>query len=275
MYGGGGASEFDGGASVFNGGGFMPPSQTTQTHDISATSSSSNKKSGVKCLLPLTLKQISKIATDDSNFTCDGVEVTNVVIVGRVCRKEDKVSECTCLIDDGTGQIECSRWIQESLDTEEIEGFSVGSYVRVHGHLRCLQGRRFINVFSIRPVTDYNEITSHFIECIYVHFYNTKIQQGATPQAQLPNPTGPSNNLPGGMQSAPPVQSAPYHGGDRMTNLGDKILNLLQQQPYVASEDGIHRDIIARQLQVPMHIIMFVPFWLSLSLLYYTCYNLS
>lgn len=25
-----------------------------------------------------------------------------------------------------------------------------------------------------RPVTDFNEIASHFIECIYVHIYNTK-----------------------------------------------------------------------------------------------------
>ncbi|CAN1326369.1 Replication protein A 32 kDa subunit B [Linum perenne] len=266
MYGGGGAAgEFDGGASAFMGGGFMP-SQTTQLHDSSASSS---KKSDVKRLLPLTLKQINKLATsEESSFMCDGVEVTNVIIVGRVCRKEDKVSEYTFLIDDSTGQIECSRWIQESFDTEEVEGisyvctslnfvymFGVGTYVRVHGHLRGFQGKRFINIFTIRPVTDYNEVTSHFIECIYVHFYNTKIR-GGPPPTQFPNTTAPSNNLPRGMQSAPPVQSAPYLGGERMTNLGEKILNLMQQHPYVASEDGIHRDILARQLNVPMQMIM-------------------
>lgn len=27
---------------------------------------------------------------------------------------------------------------------------------------------------SCRPVTDYNEIANHFVESIYVHFYNTK-----------------------------------------------------------------------------------------------------
>lgn len=28
----------------------------------------------------------------------------------------------------------------------------------------------------IRPVTDFNEITYHFAECIYVHCYNTKLR---------------------------------------------------------------------------------------------------
>lgn len=27
-----------------------------------------------------------------------------------------------------------------------------------------------------RPVNDYNEIASHFIECIYVHVYNSRLQ---------------------------------------------------------------------------------------------------
>jgi replication factor A2 len=30
--------------------------------------------------------------------------------VGRVSHKEDKASEYTFLVDDGTGQIECTKW---------------------------------------------------------------------------------------------------------------------------------------------------------------------
>ena len=29
---------------------------------------------------------------------------------------------------------------------------------------------------AYRPVTDYNEITNHVIESIYVHFYNTRLR---------------------------------------------------------------------------------------------------
>lgn len=29
---------------------------------------------------------------------------------------------------------------------------------------------------GFRPVDDYNEIASHFIECIYVHIYNSRLR---------------------------------------------------------------------------------------------------
>ncbi|CAI0394096.1 unnamed protein product [Linum tenue] len=173
MYGG---SEFDGGAAAFMGGGFMP-SQATQPHD-SFASSSASKNRDAKVLLPLTVKQMSELAnTDESNFTVDGVVVNTVVVVGRVCRKEDKLNEFTFLVDDGTGVIGCCKCTGKSIYTPLISStYRIGTYVRVHGHLRSLQGRRFINVFSIRPVTDFNEVASHLIECIYVHFYNTKMK---------------------------------------------------------------------------------------------------
>uniref|UniRef100_A0A2P2J8M9 Replication family protein n=1 Tax=Rhizophora mucronata TaxID=61149 RepID=A0A2P2J8M9_RHIMU len=168
-----GNSEFDGSAAAFMGGGFMP-SQATQAPEPSF-SHSRNRES--RCLLPLTAKQIHDLASNDElNFISDGVEVTNVTVVGRVYQKEDKASEYTFLVDDGTGQIECNRWIQESVDADELAAILIGMYVRVHGQLRGLQGRRFINIFSVRPVTDFNEITSHFVECIYVHFYNNRLR---------------------------------------------------------------------------------------------------
>uniref|UniRef100_A0A3N7GAQ2 OB domain-containing protein n=1 Tax=Populus trichocarpa TaxID=3694 RepID=A0A3N7GAQ2_POPTR len=169
-----GSSQFDGSAAAFMGGGFMP----TQTAHPPSDSSSISKNREARCLFPLTVKQISNLASNnESNFIIDGAEVNNVTIVGRVSHKEDKASEYTFLVDDGTGQIECTKWVQESLDTEQMGEILVGMYVRVHGHLRGLQGRRFLNVFSIRPVTDFNEIPGHFIECIYVHFYNTRLQE--------------------------------------------------------------------------------------------------
>uniref|UniRef100_A0A2P2J8L2 Replication protein A 32 kDa subunit B isoform X1 n=1 Tax=Rhizophora mucronata TaxID=61149 RepID=A0A2P2J8L2_RHIMU len=205
-----------------------------------------------RCLLPLTAKQIHDLASNDElNFISDGVEVTNVTVVGRVYQKEDKASEYTFLVDDGTGQIECNRWIQESVDADELAAILIGMYVRVHGQLRGLQGRRFINIFSVRPVTDFNEITSHFVECIYVHFYNNRLRKGLATQ-----PHSATNNTLKGYQAAPPSQFSAHFGTDGVSNIGQMILNLLQQPAYLANEDGAHRNVIAQHLHIPMNKLM-------------------
>ncbi|XP_065850079.1 replication protein A 32 kDa subunit B [Euphorbia lathyris] len=243
------STEFDGSASAFMGGGFMP-SQTTQAPESSFTSS---RNRDAKCLLPLTVKQIQELpSNDESNFIIDGVEVTNVTIVGRICQKEDKASEYTFVINDGTGQVECTRWVQERIDIDEVEGIIVGKYVRVVGHLRGLQGRRFLNAFSIRPVTDFNEITSHFIECMYVRFYNSKIRgASASTQPQMANPL--MNTPSKGYQSAVSNQPSVYSGADGLNNVGQMILNFLQQPSHLANEDGVHHSVISRQLNIPMN----------------------
>ncbi|KAG6770078.1 hypothetical protein POTOM_025745 [Populus tomentosa] len=255
-----GGSEFDGSAAAFMGGGFMP----TQSAQPSSSDSSSFSISKVpflfsslftllssdhqnykflnreaRCLFPLTVKQINNLTSnDESNLIIDGAEVNNVTIVGRVSHKEDKASEYSFLVDDGTGQIECTQWVQESLDTEQMGEILVGMYVRVHGHLRGLQGRRFLNVFSIRslldkvgvrPVTDFNEVPNHFIECIYVHFYNTRIR-GVTAQPPVANSTNTSLK---GYQAAPPYQSSAYSSADGLNNASQMILNFLQQPSYL------------------------------------------
>ncbi|KAG5225776.1 replication family protein [Salix suchowensis] len=223
-----GSSQFDGSAAAFMGGGFMP----TQSAHPPSDSSSISKNRETRCLFPLTVKQINNLASnDESNFIIDGAEVNNVTIVGRVSHKEDKASEHTFLVDDGTGQIECTKWVQESLDTEQMGEILVGMYVRVHGHLRG-------------PVADFNEIPSHFIECIYVHFYNTRLR-GVTAQPPVANSTSTPLK---GYQAAPPYQSSVYSSADGLNNVSQMILNFLQQPAYLSTE-GAHYDVIA-QLQI-------------------------
>ena len=36
------------------------------------------------------------------------------------------------------------------------------------------QGTRHLQAFDIRPLDNHNEITHHFLECIFVHLQNTK-----------------------------------------------------------------------------------------------------
>ncbi|XP_010525055.1 PREDICTED: replication protein A 32 kDa subunit B [Tarenaya hassleriana] len=241
MYGG----EFDGSAA-FSGGGFMPSQATTQGPD----SFSSYKNRDVRTLLPLTLKQLNSISTNgESNFFIDGVEINTVAIVGRVCSMENRITQVDFVIDDGTGRVECVRWVHERQDTDEIEAVSLGMYVRVHGHLKSFQGKRSLNIFSIRPVTDFNEVVHHFIECMYVHMYNSKLRGGNTPKSQMPYSTTPSSAK--GYQAGPSNQFAGQHN-DAMHGIRQMVLNYLNQPAHLASEAGVHCDIIARDLRVSL-----------------------
>ncbi|KAK3018274.1 hypothetical protein RJ639_003102 [Escallonia herrerae] len=176
MYG----SQFDGNAA-FSGGGFMP-SQATQTADPSLPPA---KNRDSQPLMPLTVKQIREAfqsSDDKSNFLIDDVDVNNVLyailvkLVGMVSSKAERVTDVSFVIDDGTGRIDCNRWVNEAVDTKEMEGILNGMYVRVHGHLKGFQGKKQLVVFSIRPVIDYNEIANHFVESIFVHVDNTRLR---------------------------------------------------------------------------------------------------
>ncbi|CAK9137957.1 unnamed protein product [Ilex paraguariensis] len=141
-------NQFDGNAA-FSGGGFMP-SQATQTADPTFPPAKSRDS---QPLLPLTVKQISEAfqsSDDKSNFLIDGVDVNNVTLVGMVHNKAERVTDVSFVLDDGTGRIDCNRWVNEAVDTKEMEGIMDGMYVRVHGHLKGFQGKRQLVVFSIR-----------------------------------------------------------------------------------------------------------------------------
>ncbi|CAL9219361.1 unnamed protein product [Arabidopsis halleri] len=247
MYGG----EFDGNAA-FAGGGFMPSQATTQAHD----SSSSLKNRDVRTLLPLTLKQLSSASTTgESNFSIDGVDINTVAIVGRISRMENRITQVDFVVDDGTGWVDCVRWCHERQETEEMEAVKLGMYVRLHGHLKIFQGKRSVNVFSIRPITDFNEIVHHFTECMYVHMYNTKLRGGsitqatATPRPQMPYSTMPTPAKP--YQTGPSNQF-PNQFNDPMHGVKQNVLNYLNQPMHLVSEAGVHCDIIARDLRIPL-----------------------
>ncbi|KAM7469240.1 hypothetical protein LguiA_007423 [Lonicera macranthoides] len=242
-----GGSQFDGNAA-FSGGGFMP-SQATQTAEPSFSSA---KSRDTQVLLPLTVKQINESfqsSDDKSNFLIDGVDVNNVKLVGMVFNKAERVTDVSFVIDDGTGRIDCNRWVNDAMDSREMEEILNGMYVRVHGHLKGFQGKKQLVVFSIRPVTDYNEIANHFVESIYVHFYNTKSrkQQGNAPT---------SANVPRGYQTAPSNQFVRQPEKENLMGLNKLVFDYLEQPSCLAREAGVHYKEIAQQLSLPEQKVM-------------------
>ncbi|GKV47031.1 hypothetical protein SLEP1_g53972 [Rubroshorea leprosula] len=114
-------NQFDGSAA-FSGGGFMP-SQATQAPDPSPFSSSRN--SDARCLIPVTVKQLKDLSRNcESGISIDGVDVNTVVLVGIVCKIDNAITDCTFRVDDGTGWIECTKWVHEHIDSAEVEAIS-------------------------------------------------------------------------------------------------------------------------------------------------------
>ncbi|XP_039040727.1 replication protein A 32 kDa subunit B-like [Hibiscus syriacus] len=258
------ANGFDGNAA-FSGGGFMP-SQATQSVPARPSTSSSSKNSDTRCLIPLTVKQLNDLSRGgESDISIDGVDVNNILLVGMVSKIDNAVSDCTFRIDDGTGWVECTKWIHERVDSAEVDVISVGMYVRVCGQLKCIQSRT-LHIFSIRPVTDFNEITNHFIECIYVHLFNTKLRGGMTTLAGITNSIGSTsttaqpqvaNSILGnpikgyGYQTNLTSQvSGQYHNNEQISVVSSRVLQLLRRPACLGSETGISSEDMARELNV-------------------------
>ncbi|CAI8611164.1 unnamed protein product [Vicia faba] len=241
------ASQFDGNAA-FSGGGFSV-TQTTPSGDSPFTPS---KNRDAQALLPLTIKQINdayQASDDKTNLTIDGVEVGTISLLGRVCSKAGQITDVKFVLDDGTGMIECTKWLQEPADSIQVESILNGMYVRVYGHLKGFQGKKNLNVFSFRPVTDFNEIAHHFIDCIYVHLYNSKFRASNPNQQHVPNSTQitPTRGHQFQAVSANQFSGQNNNGQKSVEQLVSDFLLLPQNREMT---EGTPRDVIREHLGI-------------------------
>ncbi|KAJ6925074.1 replication protein A 32 kDa subunit A-like [Populus alba x Populus x berolinensis] len=242
------SSQFDA-TSAFSGGGFMP-SQSTQLTDSTPSPAKSRNSLGV---VPVTVKQTSQASQsgdEKSSFVINGVDVTNVTVVGMVFNKAEKSTDVSFVIDDGTGRIGCRRWVTENFDKLEMEAVQDEMYVRVIGHLRVFQDVKQLVAFSVRPVTNFDEITFHFIDCIHSHLQNSKLQGAASTQ---PHMVESSMNTPvrNGQTFTSNLMSKQFDV-DGLKDCDQLVLDRLQQSSSIGQEKGMHMDELCQQLKLPM-----------------------
>lgn len=239
------SSQFDG----------FVPSQSTQATD--SASPNPSKSWGTQGLIPVTVKQLSEAhqsGDEKSNFSIDGVDVTNVTLVGMVSEKTERVTDVSFALDDGTGRVECRRWVNESSDTKEMEEIHDGLYVRLVGHLRSSQGKKQLVAFAVRPVTNFDEVTFHFIDCIHQHLQKCRVKGDANAHSQMADfstSTQMSNKSNGSLVTN---EISGQFSVDGLKGCDQKVLEFLQQN--YAHEKGVHRDEIAQQLKIPVNKIM-------------------
>ncbi|PKA51398.1 Replication protein A 32 kDa subunit A [Apostasia shenzhenica] len=217
------ADQFSG-ASLLAGGALM----ASQSIDYSISPS---KIRATQTLIPVTVKQLLEAyhySEDKSAITVNGVEITNIRLVGLVVNKVERVTDVSFTIDDGTGRMDISRWANESSDSDEVASFQNGMYVKVHGHLRGFHGKRHALAFSVQPITDFNDVVLHYIECMHAHMVHIKLKQLSA-----------HSNVDG--------------LGNDVYNL---VLRLFQEPAMLSREHGLHLDEVFRRLNFPKNMIM-------------------
>ncbi|KAH9270850.1 hypothetical protein BASA83_007003 [Batrachochytrium salamandrivorans] len=173
------------------GGGFMASGNQYNGNSMNNSNSNSpmadspnNKKKGTQnqSLRPVTIKQLLAATqhqqTPESPFVIDGQELTQVTIVGRLNSVTIQSTNCTYVVDDGTGaSVECKKFFDHNSSDDEPQAaaqFVEGSYVRVFGQIKAFASKKTLGVFKMRPVTSVDEITYHNTEAILAHLALTR-----------------------------------------------------------------------------------------------------
>ena len=163
----------------------------------------------------------------------NGEEVHNLTLLGKVVKENVSATTQEYVIDDGTGSVQVKRWV-DAEDESAKSAAAVGQYVRVYGHVRVFQGVRSVIAFNLRPVTDFNEVTYHFLEAVYCNSHNAQ-RADAKPAAGAGTAYAAPSSAPASAPAVDPGGScvdqakAIFEGPDGRRDEGVKIDVVVQQ----------------------------------------------
>lgn len=118
-------------------------------------------------------------------------------------------------------------------------------YVRVYGSLRVFSSARSVVAFEITPITDYNELTFHFLDVISNHLRNTQGSPGQVKaeqkQAQVNN-----NNFNNSNSFANPNEAQGSGGGENgFSAIQQRVLSIFSRD---TSDTGCSITQVAQEL---------------------------
>ncbi|ORX56267.1 nucleic acid-binding protein [Hesseltinella vesiculosa] len=171
---------------------------------------------------PVTMKQVAKLEIpSDNSFTLDNAPVTFISLVGVVREINQQATNISYRIEDGTGSLEVRLWLSSpgngGEDAPGRPDILENMYVRVIGRLNHFNKKLSVLAQYIRPITDSNEITYHFLEAILDHVKH-------------------------------------IHGGDKDVVMGESSGNSLRDQVHnlisaCPNDEGMHIDQIVQALR--------------------------
>jgi len=247
-----GGYEYDTANADSGGGGFLSQSN----RDSEGGGVEKEKKSRDKqTLIPVTIKQLQateKGVGDDEGYRIDGTEVNSIRLVGCVQSEDVKETKATYQVEDGSGSIECTFWLndaqeEESWARQKLTKMTPGAYVVVHGQIKEYDGKLTISAYDMRPVEDFNQVTHHYLEAIYVHAKRT----GKVAVAEVAGVPVKRDSM-AGFHPTTAGQSAGGRGegADGMTSLQKRTLDYYTE--HGTSDEGCDVNNVAAGLGIEL-----------------------
>ncbi|KAI9204699.1 uncharacterized protein BJ171DRAFT_505122 [Polychytrium aggregatum] len=230
-------------------GGHMSPSQSQ------GLGSPSKGKIRNNSLRSVTIRQmLNNIPGIEQPLRIDDTEAGSVTFVGRINSISPMSAYTDIVIGDGTGTIEVKKWndkpagdLMDGSDFDDVDpAIAEGAYVRVYGGLKVSAKGYFVNVFQIRAITDFNEVTFHMLDVISTHLALTKAPAKAIDAANAAGAIGHSEAHVGnyGFDSYSASNIGP--GNPEFSRLHSMILNAMST---TSSPAGTHIQSIIRAMQ--------------------------
>ena len=127
-------------------------------------------RSRMNNIIPVFIKDLLEF--DGETFSVEGLEAGMVVVVGQVKTIDNQATKTTYRIEDNTGAIDATLWIDEN--KEPSSDVSEGIYVRVVGGIRTSNDKKYILAFKITPTSGAAENDGHMLDVVYAKY---KIRQ--------------------------------------------------------------------------------------------------
>ncbi|XP_031145344.1 replication protein A 32 kDa subunit isoform X2 [Sander lucioperca] len=243
MWNQGGHSESMGGGYTQSPGGFASP----------ALSQGGEKKGRTRAtqIIPCTVSQMMSASQADEAFKVGDVEVSQVTILGIIRSTDKSMTNIQYKIDDMTGApMDVKQWVDTEDPGVDSTVLPPGTYVKVSGNLRSFQNHRSIVAFSVRPVEDMNEITSHMLEVVQAHMALGKSQTMTGAGGRMSSDVMPMSR-PGNLGNTGSMGGG-YAGATDMTNNGlstnqNQVLSLIRGCP---DPQGISIQDLKQRLNV-------------------------
>ncbi|XP_017330758.1 replication protein A 32 kDa subunit [Ictalurus punctatus] len=128
-------------------------------------------------IVPCTVSQLMSAAQAEDVFRVGEVEVVQVTIVGIIRSTDKSMTNIQYKVDDMTAApMDVKQWVDTEDPSVDSSVIPPDTYVKVSGNLRSFQNNRSLVAFSVRPLEDMNEITSHMLEVVQAHLLLSKPQ---------------------------------------------------------------------------------------------------
>ncbi|KAF4088049.1 hypothetical protein AMELA_G00078360 [Ameiurus melas] len=187
-------------------------------------------------IVPCTVSQLMSAAQAEDVFRVGEVEIVQVTIVGIIRSTDKSLTNIQYKVDDMTAApMDVKQWVDTEDPNVDSSVIPPDTYVKVSGNLRSFQNNRSLVAFSVRPLEDMNEITSHMLEVVQAHLLLSKPQTmtgggggGSSMNSSMVPMSRPGQ---GGMGA-----SGGYSGANTMANNGlnpsqNQVLCLIKSCP--------------------------------------------